>query len=333
MTLTKAGRVPKQDVRNLPKSNRKFSLGGLSEDRVSRMNFEIPAAAVRAAPPKSNGTLANAALAVGCLALVLPTMLQVARETWSTEQGGHGPLVLVTGMWALWRELKGRTIERRLGSLALALPLLSGFLVIFVFARITGVIEIEAFSMYGALITGAYLLLGDRIMRSLWFPLLYLAFALPPPDTVVVAITQPIKIAISDWVVSLLSVLGYPMANSGVIIQIGQYQLLVAAACAGLNSIVTLGALCLFYVYLRHRSNLRALLIIAIAAIPVAIISNFVRVLTLVLVTYYFGDATAQGFVHDFAGLLMFAVALLTIFAIDQLITPLFMGRKMQVTS
>jgi exosortase len=141
---------------------------------------------------------------------------------------------------------------------------------------------------------------------------------------VVAAVTQPIKIAISSWAVSLLHIIGYPVASSGVTIQIGQYQLLVAAACAGLNSIVTLTALCLFYVYLRHRSNMMAFVVVSLAAIPVAIISNFVRVLALVLITYHFGDAVAQGFVHDFAGLLMFSVALLTIFGIDQLASPLF---------
>jgi exosortase/archaeosortase family protein len=67
-----------------------------------------------------------------------------------------------------------------------------------------------------------------------------------------------------------------------------------------------------------------AFVVVSLAAIPVAIISNFVRVLALVLITYYFGDAVAQGFVHDFAGLLMFSVALLTIFGIDQLASPLF---------
>jgi len=103
--------------------------------------------------------------------------------------------------------------------------------------------------------------------------------------------------------------------------------LLVAAACAGLNSIVTLGALCLFYVYLRHRTNFTAFVVVALAAIPVAMFSNFVRVIVLVLVTYYLGEAAAQGFLHDFAGLLMFAVALLTIFAIDQAATPLYAKR------
>ena len=290
------------------------------------MKIESPSSLVHVAPPAPQRyfTPANLILALGCAVLAMPTMLQVATETWSTEQGGHGPLVFATGLWALWRELKGKQLDWRPGKLHIGLPVLVLALGLFIVARITGVLEVEAFSMYGALVAGAYLLFGPAVMRAIWFPLVYLAFTLPPPDTVVAAVTQPIKIAISSWAVSLLHMLGYPVASSGVTIQIGQYQLLVAAACAGLNSIVTLTALCLFYVYLRHRSNMIAFVVVSLAAIPVAIISNFVRVLALVLITYYFGDAVAQGFVHDFAGLLMFSVALLTIFGIDQLASPLF---------
>jgi exosortase len=255
-------------------------------------------------------------------------MYQVATESWSTEQGGHGPLVLATGMWAVWRELKGASVEKRLGKTTIWAPLIAITLAVFVVARITGVLEIEGYAMYAALIVAAYSLFGSALIRAIWFPLVYLAFTLPPPDTVVAFVTQPIKIAISTWAVSLLYLVGYPVASSGVTIQIGQYQLLVAAACAGLNSIVTLTALCLFYVYLRHRSDWRAFVVIALAAIPVAVISNFVRVVALVLITYYFGDAVAQGFVHDFAGLLMFAVALLTIFGIDQVANRLLFERK-----
>jgi exosortase len=273
-------------------------------------------------------TPTNILLALGCLVLFLPTMLQVARDSWSTEQGGHGPLVLATGIWALWREIRAEKIERRPVSLIPALLLLGFMLSVFVVARITGVLEVEAFAMYGSLISGAYLLWGSTLLRAIWFPLVYLAFTLPPPDTLVTAVTQPIKIAISEGAVSLLYLLGLPVASSGVTIQIGQYQLLVAAACAGLNSIVTLTALCVFYVYLRHRSNPIAFIVIALAAIPVAIISNFVRVIVLVLVTYYLGDAAAQGFLHEFAGLLMFSVALITIFGIDKLAEPLFTSRQ-----
>jgi exosortase len=294
------------------------------------VNFESPTSLVRAAVPASRRfvTPANLILALGCALLVVPTMLQIARDSWSSEQGGHGPLVLATGLWALWRELRSKKIEFRPAPLLLSLLLVGFTLALFVVARITGVLEVEAFAMYGALISAAYMLLGPALIRAVWFPLVYLAFTLPPPDTVVTAVTQPIKIAISEGAVSLLYLLGYPVASSGVTIQIGQYQLLVAAACAGLNSIVTLTALCVFYVYLRHRSNPVAFLVIALAAIPVAIISNFVRVIVLVLITYYLGDAAAQGFLHDFAGLLMFAVALLTIFGVDKLAEPLFAERN-----
>ena len=293
------------------------------------MRHEVGSSLAQVVPPPGARlvSLPNILLAIGLAALVGPTMFEVAKVSWSTEQGGHGPIVLVTGIWLMWRELTTAKPVARPGKLTTGLLLLAPLVAIFIVARITGVLEIEGFAMYGALIVGAYLLFGGAVLRTIWFPLVYLAFTLPPPDTVVAAVTQPIKIRISAWAVSLLHAAGYPVASSGVTIQIGQYQLLVAAACAGLNSIVTLGALCLFYVYLRHRSNFTAFVVVSLAAIPVAMFSNFVRVIVLVLVTYYLGEAAAQGFVHDFAGLLMFAVALLTIFAIDQIATPLYSRR------
>jgi exosortase len=267
--------------------------------------------------------VADLALLVGAAIMLLPTMFQVGQFNWTTEQGGHGPIVLATGLWLLWRELKSSPARREPGSLLIGILMIVPLLAIYVVARITGILEIEALAMYGALITGAYLLLGGALIRSIWFPLLYLALALPPPDSVVAAVTQPIKIAISEWAVTLLHAVGYPIASSGVTIQIAQYELLVAAACAGLNSIISLGAICLFYGYLRHRTNFAAFVVIALSVIPIAIFSNFIRVLILILVTYYLGESAAQGFLHDFAGLTMFAVALLTVFLIDSLFTRL----------
>jgi exosortase len=250
-------------------------------------------------------------------------MFQVAKFNWTTEQGGHGPIVLATGLWLLWREVNGSPAERKSGNLLFGTLAMIPLILLYVVSRITGVLEVEALAMYGAVITGLYMLFGGAFLRSIWFPLLYLALTLPPPDSVVAAVTQPIKIAISDWAVSLLYQLGYPIAVSGVTIQIAQYQLLVAAACAGLNSIISLGAICLFYGYLRHRTNFAAFVVIALAVLPVAVFSNFVRVILLILITYYLGESAAQGFLHDFAGLTMFAVALVTIFAVDHLFTRL----------
>jgi exosortase len=265
----------------------------------------------------------HAIFLLGLAAIVLPTMYDVARLTWTTEQGGHAPIILATGGWLLWREFKANQSLARPGNFALGLAGLLLCLVLYVVARITGILEVESAGMYGALICAGYLFLGGPLMRALWFPVLYLAVALPPPDQVVTFITQPLKIGISQFAVTFLHALGYPVASSGVTIQIANYELFVAAACAGLNSIISLSAICLFYVYLRHRSDVTAFLIVAALVVPVAIFSNFIRVLVLVLITYYMGDAAAQGFLHDFAGLLLFLVALLSIFGLDALFTKL----------
>ena len=260
-------------------------------------------------------------LALGVLALLIPTMFEVATSEWTLQQGGHGPIVVATGGWLLWRELTLTRPQTAPGNLSIGLAVLCPMLVIFVLARITGILEIEAFAMYFALIAACYLLFGRALLRAIWFPLVYLALALPPPDSVVAAVTQPIKIAISQWAVTLLHWFGYPIAGSGVTIDIAQYQLLVAAACAGLNSIISLSAICIFYSYIRHRSDPIAFAVIALTVIPIATFSNFVRVLVLILVTYYFGESAAQGFLHDFAGLTMFTVALITVFAVDSIFT------------
>jgi exosortase len=272
----------------------------------------------------------HAILLLGLAAIALPTMFDVARLTWTTEQGGHAPIIVATGAWLLYRELQTTKARARpgrlwLGSLALAVSLVG-----YVVARITGILEIEGAAMYVAIVSAFYLLVGGALLRALWFPLVYLAVALPPPDTLVSLITQPLKIGISQAAVALLHGLGYPVASSGVTIQIANYELLVAAACAGLNSIITLSAICLFYVYLRHRSDLVAFLIVGVLIIPVAIFSNFVRVLTLILITYYLGEAAAQGFLHDFAGLTLFLVALVSIIALDSVFTGLRTRKKAQ---
>jgi exosortase len=268
-------------------------------------------------------SLADLALFAGALLMLVPTMLQVGQMNWTTEQGGHGPIVLATGLWLLWRELKNSPAERKPGNVLVGSLAVGALLLIYAISRITGILEIEALAMYGAFIMGAYLLFGGKLVRSIWFPLLYLALTLPPPDSVVAAVTQPIKIAISQWAVSLLYALGYPIGSSGVTIQIAQYELLVAAACAGLNSIISLGAICLFYGYLRHRTNFAAFAVIALSVIPIAVFSNFIRVIILILITYYLGESAAQGFLHDFAGLTMFAVALFTVFVIDSFFTKI----------
>ncbi len=262
-------------------------------------------------------------LFLGVATMIVPTMISVARESWSTEQGAHGPIVLATGIWLVAILRKQFVPLIRPGNLALTLALLIPCLMVYALARITTTLELEGFALYFAMVAIAYGVCGARAMRLLWFPTFYFIFLFPPPDSMVSTLTQPLKLGISRVAVDLLGSLGMNIARKGVIIQVDQYDILVAAACAGLNSIISLSAIGLFYIYMRHNANWRYAVLLMLAIVPVALLANFVRVLLLILITYYMGDAYAQGFLHGFAGMVMFTVALLGIFGIDQLASPL----------
>ncbi len=259
-------------------------------------------------------------LAVALLAL--PTIIGLAKGYWGTEEGAHGPIVLATGIWLMMRHRAAAMEVAERGSALVTGALLAVVLPIYVFGRIVGVMGLEAFAAYVALLVVLYGEIGLPALKRMWFPILYMLFLIPLPDTVVTAVTQPMKIGISEWVAWTLQQFGMPIVRSGVIIHVAQYELLVAAACSGLNSLISLSAIGLFYVYFRHAANWRYALLLVFAIIPVALFANFIRVMILVLLTYFLGDAAAQGYLHDFAGLTMFVVAVLTIFAIDALLTP-----------
>lgn len=263
-------------------------------------------------------------LSLGLAAVLVPTMLLVAQLSWGTEQGAHGPIVVATGLWLLSRQWSRITGVIQPAPIHIVALLFVPLLVLYFLSSVTQIIEIQGFLMYGLLLTALYSFVGAKAIRLLAFPLFYLLFAFPPPDTVVAIITQPLKIGISKAAIEMLYALGYPIAGAGVTIQIGQYQLLVAAACSGLNSLISLSAISLFYVYVRHQMDWQYAAFLILAIVPVAIFANLVRVLILILLTYHAGEAAAQGFLHNFAGMTMFITALLTIFAIDIVAEPIW---------
>jgi exosortase len=131
---------------------------------------------------------------------------------------------------------------------------------------------------------------------------------------------MPMKMAVSYVTEHILFWVGYPIARTGVILQVGQYQLLVADACAGLQTLLTLEALGLFYLnVVRHTAVLRNV-VLALLIIPISFTANVIRVIVLTLITYHFGDAAGQGFLHGFAGMVLFLTALSLILATDSLL-------------
>ena len=244
--------------------------------------------------------------------------MQLATDAWDKEQSAHAPIVLATGIWLLvqrYREVAAIAIAPRIIWSSAAVI---GSLMLYAAARVTGLLEVRALGVYFFGIATLYSVGGWPVLRRLWFPIAYFAFLVPIPDSLIEIGTQPVKLAISDGVVGLLSGFGYPVAQSGVSIFIGQYELLIATACSGLNSLISLTAIGSFYVYLRHNSTPGYTFILLLAILPIAILANFVRVLMLVLLTYHAGESTAQGFLHETSGMFLFVFALVSIFLFDR---------------
>jgi exosortase len=134
----------------------------------------------------------------------------------------------------------------------------------------------------------------------------------------------PLKQTVSQYAAQILYAAGYPIAHEGIILTIAQYQLLVADACSGLNSMISLSAVGLLYLYLmRYKSRLHNGLIVA-SLLPIAFGANVVRVVILVLLTYYVGDAAGQGFLHGFSGIVLFIIALISILLLDAILARFF---------
>lgn len=280
-----------------------------------------------ALPPRPSAWRApgtgEAILLGGFAVLAAPTLLRLAQLSWSTEAGAHGPIVLATGIWLLWRESDClRTGTRQplwpgALMLLLALPL-------YAVGRITSILMMESLSLYLILLTLVFLRFGGAILRRFWFPFIYLLFLITPPENWLFVATRPLKMALTEISINLLSAAGFAVGSSGSMIQIDGYQLLVATACSGLNSLIGISAISLFYVYLRHGSEPRYAFVLLLLLLPIALLTNLFRIMGLVLATHWFGPGVVEGFAHEVAGLGTFMLALVLLFGIDAILFPLF---------
>lgn len=257
-------------------------------------------------------------LIIGFITIAIPSYLNLINTSWNQADQAHGPLVLMVVLYLFYDKRAAFDLPAKPAAI-------SGWL-IFVFSLFFYVIgrtqDILILDMGAQIMLIASLVLivkGWRSLFALWFPLFFMIFMIPLPGFFVDAVTMPMKIAVSTVAEHILYWLDYPIARTGVILQIGQYQLLVADACAGMHTLISLEALGLLYLNLVKHDSLARNVVLAMFIIPISFTANTIRVITITLVTYYFGDEVGQGFVHGFAGMLLFLVALIFIIMIDTL--------------
>lgn len=264
--------------------------------------------------------------------LFLPTYFDLWHGLWRSSDQGQGPIVLAVAIFLILRKLFSpelAPISTRGAGAGRALFVLG--LLLYVLGRSQEILLFEVGAQVPVLAGLILQLYGVQVLRQLWFPLLFLVFMVPLPGAVVDALTMPMKILVSWTVENVLHALGYPVARSGVMLQMGQYKLLVADACAGLNTLFMLESLGLLYLHLVRRESWFRNVALAVLIVPIALAANVIRVASLALITYYFGDVVGQGFLHEFAGLVLFASAFIIILCTDGLLTLL--GRLMPMRS
>ncbi len=260
-------------------------------------------------------------------AMYLPVYWWAANGIWKSEEHGHGPLILAVLVWLFWTQRRRLLQAPAQPMPALGWPVFVLGLLVFVLGRAFGISIFELGSQ-PLVAAGALLLLkGPPALRIAWFAVFYMVFMIPLPGILVDAITGPLKQWVSSIVESLLYTAGYPIARTGVIMTIGQYQLLVADACSGLNSMFSLSALGTLFMYIMGRESRLHSAVMLASILPIAFAANIVRVVILVLVTYHLGDEAGQGFLHGAAGMVLMVAALGSFFALDWALTLLGRGR------
>ena len=279
------------------------------------------------ARPQLPSVTAWVLLGVGLL-LAAPTLYQLGTQVWSKEFGAHGPIVLATGAWLLGRRIPAMSAEARPGHLGLTLAGVAISLAIYVFGRAYDLISLEAAGLYGFCLMVMHDRFGVRSMLNNWFPILYLGLLLPIPGWALDQFTAPLKLLVSTMAAAIVEPMGIPLVREGVTMTVGPYQLLVEDACSGLNSLVGLIAITTFYIYLLRNAGPRYSLFLVCLIIPIAVLANVIRIVTLILLTYFFGDAVGQGFLHVTAGLFLFALSLGLMFLIDSVASRFWPGLK-----
>lgn len=255
---------------------------------------------------------------IGLCFLYGPSLYDLFTGIWISSEQGQGPIVLGVSCWLIyrnWPEMMAASEQKNVSKIGW--PFFVFGLLLYIVGRSQDILLFEIGSVIWLLVAILLLTRGPIALKHQWFPLFFMLFMIPLPGSVVDSITLPMKMAVSYVVENALFFMDYPIARTGVILQIGQYKLLVADACAGLHTLFTLEAVGLLYLNLmRHESVFRNITL-AILIVPISFTANVIRVMTLVLITYYFGDAAGQGFLHGFAGIVLFMSALLLIFAVD----------------
>jgi exosortase len=266
-----------------------------------------PAAGLRSHPLTRH--LALVAVLTACFAWAFwPTLADLARTWNSNPQYSHGYLVPVFAALLLWLR-RDRLDRSAVGPSWWGVPLLA----LGIALRLAGAYKyfhwFEVVSLLPCIL-GLWLTVGGvAAFRWAWPALLFLAFMIPLPYRTEIALAAPLQRFATVTSTFIMQTLGLPALSEGNVIRLNDVEIGIVEACSGLRMLVVFFALSTGVALLIRRPLLDKLLIVA-SAIPIALVSNIIRITATGVLHEMVDSATANAFFHDFAGWLMMPLAL-----------------------
>jgi len=248
-------------------------------------------------------------------ALVFYPVYSGLMEAWfgmSNGDNSYGILVPFISLYLIWKK-KEDLQHASSSSSALGLIILIASLLLYVVSFAGDVVFLQRLMMVISLIGLILYVYGKEIFQILRFPLVFLLFMVPIPESVVSMVSFPLQTYATIISTKIIQLCGIPVYREGHMLYFTKTQLEVAEACSGIRSISALLMLSVIFMHQCENSRTRKTIII-LSSVVIAFIANIFRVSGTGILAHFFGAGVARGFLHEFSGMSVFAVGFAMMF-------------------
>jgi exosortase D (VPLPA-CTERM-specific) len=265
---------------------------------------------------------------LGALGLWLywPTLVHLVGQWWRDPNFSHGFFVPLFSGFVIWQERDRLARIHPRPSWSGLLVLAAGLAVLIV-GRLGAELFLDRSSMLLVLAAVVILFGGWSLFRAALFPWAFLFLMIPIPNIVFNQITFPLQLLASRVAAAVLPVLGVPVLREGNVINLPAMPLEVAEACSGIRSLMSLVALAIIYGYMMEK-RLWVRWLLALAAVPITVFANDVRIIGTGLLVQYWDPQAAEGYFHASWGWIIFVVSLIILYALHALVRLVFPDRQ-----
>jgi exosortase len=269
-----------------------------------------------------NRTLGAAVLAAATFAALFFDVGRKLVSDWATDDNySHGFLVVPVALFLAWERREALAAAARRPSL-LGLVVVVGSLGVLAAGTLGAELFLTRIAIVGVLVGVVLFALGWHHLRLLAFPLAFLLLMIPLPAILFNQIALPLQLLASQVGEEGLRAFGVPVLREGNVMVLASTTLEVAEACSGIRSLISLLTLGIVYGYFMD-SRAWVRWVLALSTVPIAVVTNGLRVAGTGIAAHHYGPEAAEGFLHTFSGWLVFVSALALLFVLREVMARL----------